>query len=188
RCGACVPRCRRRCRWRRARNVPWRCDRRWGAGGSPERAGHGGAPGTGGTTLAGTARNGTSPRARGSSFGSRARAEAGAWMRCWIRPHIPGRRHALSVRMNNPVYIELHARSAFSFLRGGSVPEELSDRAGALGIPAVGVCDRMGVYGAPRMAAAGRETGVRAIHGAELVMEDDTVFPVLVGNRSEERR
>ena len=42
----------------------------------------------------------------------------------------------------------------------------------------------MGVYGAPRMAAAGRETGVRAIHGAELVMEDDTVFPVLVENRT----
>lgn len=81
-------------------------------------------------------------------------------------------------------YVELHARSAFSFLRGGSLPETLIERAAALGMPALGVCDRMGVYGAPRLAGRERETGVRAIYGAELALEDGSLLPVLVGNRT----
>ena len=52
------------------------------------------------------------------------------------------------------MYVELHARSAFSFLRGGSVPEELVERAVALGFPALALCDRMGVSGAPGFYAA----------------------------------
>lgn len=81
-------------------------------------------------------------------------------------------------------YVELHARSAFSFLRGGSLPETLAARAGALGLGAMALCDRMGVYGAPRFEGHAREAGVRPIHGAELVMEDGGVLPVLVENRT----
>ena len=77
-------------------------------------------------------------------------------------------------------YIELHARSAFSFLRGGSLPEHLADRAAELGYSSFGVCDRMGVYGAPRVFAAGRESGIRPVIGAELVMDDGSILPVLV--------
>ncbi len=47
-------------------------------------------------------------------------------------------------------YIEWHARSAFSFLRGGSGPEEMAKVAGALQLPAFALCDRDGVYGAVR--------------------------------------
>ena len=46
------------------------------------------------------------------------------------------------------------------------------------------VLDRDGVYGAPRFFAAAREHGLRPIVGAELTMEDDTVLPVLVENRT----
>lgn len=80
-------------------------------------------------------------------------------------------------------YVELHARSGFSFLRAGSLPEALSERAAELGQEALAVCDRMGVYGSPRLAGMARETGVRAIHGAELWMDDGSVLPVLVENR-----
>ncbi|MGE3313245.1 MAG: DNA polymerase III subunit alpha, partial [Limisphaerales bacterium] len=80
-------------------------------------------------------------------------------------------------------YVELHARSGFSFLRGGSLPEAISERSAELGQAAVAVCDRMGVYGLPRLAGMARETGVRAIHGSELLMEDGAVLPVLVENR-----
>jgi error-prone DNA polymerase len=85
--------------------------------------------------------------------------------------------------MSAPTYIELHARSAFSFLRGGSLPEHLAERAGDLDLPALGVCDRMGVYGAPRFFSAARERGLRPIIGAELALEDGPVLPVLVESR-----
>ena len=81
-------------------------------------------------------------------------------------------------------YVELHARSAFSFLRGASSPEQLVQQAAALGLPALALCDRDGVYGAPRLYAAAREHGLRAIVGAELTMEDETVLPLLVESRT----
>ncbi len=81
-------------------------------------------------------------------------------------------------------YVELHARSAFSFLRGASLPETLAEATAAAGLPALAVCDRMGLYGAPRLRGAAQEQGIRPIHGAELVLEDDTVLPVLVENRT----
>ncbi len=81
-------------------------------------------------------------------------------------------------------YIELHARSAFSFLRGSSLPERLAERASELGFPALAITDRMGVHGAPRFHATARELGLRAIHGAELALEDGSLLPVLVENRT----
>lgn len=81
-------------------------------------------------------------------------------------------------------YIELHARSAFSFLRGGSLPETLATTAAGLDIPAMAVCDRMGVYGAPRFSGTAEEVGIRPIFGAELAMEDGSELPVLVENRT----
>ena len=80
-------------------------------------------------------------------------------------------------------YVELHARSAFSFLRGGSNPELLAEACAQAEIPAMALCDRDGVYGAPRFYAAARERGVRAIVGCELTMEDESVLPVLVESR-----
>ena len=42
----------------------------------------------------------------------------------------------------NSPYIELRARSAFSFLEGGSPPEDLVDAAASLKLPAVALLDR----------------------------------------------
>src|SRR4029077_4674924 len=81
-------------------------------------------------------------------------------------------------------YIELHACSAFSFLRGGSFPEQLGEAAAKLEMPALALLDRNGVYGAERFSVAARENNVRPIIGCELSMEDGTIVPVLVENRT----
>src|SRR5438045_2078816 len=80
-------------------------------------------------------------------------------------------------------YVELHACSAFSFLRGGSFPEQLAEVAAELEMPAMALLDRNGVYGAQRFSVAAREHNVRPIIGCELLMEDGGVLPVLVENR-----
>src|ERR1051325_5420920 len=80
-------------------------------------------------------------------------------------------------------YVELHASSAFSFLRGGSFPEQLAEVAAELEMPAIALCDRNGVYGVPRFSVAAREHGVRPIVGAELSMEGGGILPLLVENR-----
>ncbi|PZR75714.1 MAG: error-prone DNA polymerase [Chthoniobacterales bacterium] len=81
-------------------------------------------------------------------------------------------------------YVELHACSAFSFLRGASFPEQLAETAGELEMPAMALLDRNGVYGAQRFSVAAREQNVRPIVGAELSMEDGAMLPVLVQNRT----
>ncbi len=53
-------------------------------------------------------------------------------------------------------YVELRCRSAFSFLDGASLPEDLIDAAAAAGIDTLALADRDGVYGAPRFFAAAR--------------------------------
>ena len=80
-------------------------------------------------------------------------------------------------------YVELHACSAFSFLRGASFPEQLAEVAAELEMPALALLDRNGVYGAQRFSIAAREQKIRAITGCELTMEDGTLLPVLVANR-----
>src|SRR5712671_3343001 len=81
-------------------------------------------------------------------------------------------------------YCELHCCSAFSFLRGGSFPEQLAEVAAKLEMPAIALLDRNGVYGAQRFSVAAREHGVQPIIGAELSMEDGSILPVLVENRT----
>src|SRR5881398_1413644 len=81
-------------------------------------------------------------------------------------------------------YVELHACSAFSFLRGASFPEQLAETAAELAMPAMALLDRNGVYGAQRFSVTAREHNVRPIIGCELSMEDGTILPVLVANRT----
>ena len=80
-------------------------------------------------------------------------------------------------------YIELHARSAFSFLRGSAQPSELASVAAHLGLPALALCDRDGLYGTPRFTSAAAENGVRPIVGCELTMRDGSILPVLIESR-----
>jgi len=68
-------------------------------------------------------------------------------------------------------YVELHARSAFSFLEGASVPEELIAVALELNMPAMALLDRDGVYGAPRFHLSAKKNGIKAHIGAEISVQ-----------------
>ena len=69
-------------------------------------------------------------------------------------------------------YIELHAASAFSFLEGASVPENLIRAAFEHDMPAMALLDRNGVYGLPRFHASAQANNMRAHVGAEVAVGD----------------
>ncbi len=71
------------------------------------------------------------------------------------------------------MYVELHAHSNFSFLRGASHPEELVEAAAELGYDSMALTDTNGLYGAVRFDRACREHGLRPIFGAEVTLEGD---------------
>jgi len=81
------------------------------------------------------------------------------------------------------MYVELHARSAFSFLRAASLPEALAAYAAELELPAVALTDRDGVYGSPRFHFAAKKAGIDAHTGAEITASDGAAYTVLVRNR-----
>jgi len=76
--------------------------------------------------------------------------------------------------MKNIQYAELSVTTNFSFLHGGSSPEELVDEAQRLGLSALGIADRNSVAGVVRAYAIAKETGFRILPGARLVFADGT--------------
>src|SRR5438309_3394935 len=80
-------------------------------------------------------------------------------------------RHAY--RIMTEKYIEMHARSAFSFLEGASLPEELISVCAQLEGSAMALLDRDGVYGAPRFHIAAKKSGIKAHIGAEITVSVD---------------
>src|SRR5580698_5456545 len=66
------------------------------------------------------------------------------------------------------MYVELHSRSAFSFLEGASLPEELVAVCSQLKLPAMALLDTDGVYGAPRFHLAASKAKIKAHIGAEV--------------------
>jgi error-prone DNA polymerase len=81
-------------------------------------------------------------------------------------------------------YIELHCRSAFSFLEGSSLPEDLVARACEHGQSAIALTDMHGVYGAPRLHLAAQKAGIRALVGAEVLSEFGHRLTLLVENQN----
>jgi error-prone DNA polymerase len=80
-------------------------------------------------------------------------------------------------------YIELHARSAFSFLEGAAVPEDLAGACAQFAMPAMAIMDRNGLYGAPRFHMAARKAGLRAHIGSEITCTNGRTYPFLVETR-----
>jgi DNA-directed DNA polymerase III PolC len=78
------------------------------------------------------------------------------------------------------VFVELHARSAFSFLEGAALPEALAERAAALEQPALALLDRDGLYGAPRFYRAATRVGINPLVGAEVTLAEGGRLPLLV--------
>jgi error-prone DNA polymerase len=71
-------------------------------------------------------------------------------------------------------YVEHHARSAFSFLRGAATPEELIAVCAELDMPAMALLDNDGLYGAARFHLAAKKIGIKAHIGAEITVRADS--------------
>src|SRR4051795_1251878 len=81
------------------------------------------------------------------------------------------------VRMS---YVELHAHSAFSFLDGASLPEELALAAVERGHSTLALTDHDTISGSMEFAQAARTFGLKAIHGCELTVDGDRHVTLLV--------
>jgi error-prone DNA polymerase len=82
-----------------------------------------------------------------------------------------------------PDYVELHAHSAYSFLDGASLPEELAARAAELGHDTLALTDHDGVYGSLEFAHAAKHFGVRPITGAEVTLAGGMHLTLLCESR-----
>jgi error-prone DNA polymerase len=81
------------------------------------------------------------------------------------------------------MYTELHARSAFSFLEGASIPEELANVCAERGMTSMAMLDRDGVYGAPRFYQAAKKLRMKAHIGAEVTSAFGWRYALLVESR-----
>jgi error-prone DNA polymerase len=81
-------------------------------------------------------------------------------------------------------YVELHARSAFTFLEGASLPEWLASVCAKYQMPAMALLDRNGVYGSPRFHIAAKRYKIKAHIGAEVSVTGHGNCPVLVESRT----
>jgi error-prone DNA polymerase len=86
--------------------------------------------------------------------------------------------------MSSPRYIELHARSAFSFLRGACIPEEYANIAAFHNSPAMALTDVDGVYGSARFHMSAKKAGIQAHIGAEVTAKDGGRYTLLVQSRA----
>jgi error-prone DNA polymerase len=82
------------------------------------------------------------------------------------------------------MYVELHARSAFSFLEGASLPEDLIHQCSQLEIPAMALVDTDNVSGAPRFYMAAKKLGIRPHMGAEITAAAGGRYTLLVESRT----
>ena len=76
-------------------------------------------------------------------------------------------------------YVPLWVKSNFSFLEGASHPQEMVEQAHLLGLPAVAIADRDGVYGIVQAHARARELGIKLIVGAQVSVGDVEATPPL---------
>ncbi|HEU6455333.1 MAG TPA: error-prone DNA polymerase [Roseateles sp.] len=85
-----------------------------------------------------------------------------------------------------PPYAELRCVSNFTFLRGASRPEELVERAKALGYSAIAVVDECSMAGVVRAHVAAKEAGIKLLVGSQFEVRSDMPFSfvVLATNRN----
>ncbi|MGH7817464.1 MAG: PHP domain-containing protein, partial [Candidatus Binatia bacterium] len=80
-------------------------------------------------------------------------------------------------------YVPLWCKSNFSFLEGASHPDELVDEAYRLGLPALALTDRDGVYGVVRAHVKAREVGLKLIIGSQVTVADGSTIVLLAQDR-----
>ena len=80
-------------------------------------------------------------------------------------------------------YVPLWCKSNFSFLEGASHPDELVDEAYRLGLPAIALTDRDGVYGVVRAHVKAHEVGIKLVIGSEVTVSDGSTVVLLAQER-----
>ncbi len=80
-------------------------------------------------------------------------------------------------------YVPLWCKSNFSFLEGASHPDELVEEAHRLGLPALALTDRDGVYGVVRAHVKARELGLHLIIGSQVSVADGSTIILLAQDR-----
>ena len=135
-------------------------------------SGHGALPATGGARTPGTRMNGTSnfasmplpgPDPREPISQCERPEKSAAWRLLPLFRRAPPKLvRSRSLRLK--LYIELHARSAFSFLEGASTPEELAGHLRRTRHAAMALLDRDGVYGSPRFHLAAKKLPSQRAH------------------------
>ncbi len=77
------------------------------------------------------------------------------------------------------MFVELHCHSAFSFLDGASLPEQLAVTAADLGYAGLALTDHNGIYGSMAFAQEAKQLGLQAITGAEVTLGDGSHVTLL---------
>jgi error-prone DNA polymerase len=99
----------------------------------------------------------------------------------------PEGRRTRAITADTRPYAELRTASAFSFLDGASLPEDLIHHAAEENVAAMALIDTNGVYGAPRFYTAARKAGIKAIVGAEVKL-DPTMKGLRIATQPRESR
>jgi len=79
-------------------------------------------------------------------------------------------------------FVHLHCHSSFSFLDGASTVEDLVAQAAQLDMPALAICDHDNLSAAVQFAQAARQSGLKAIQGVEISLEDNSHLTLLAQN------
>lgn len=82
--------------------------------------------------------------------------------------------------MAAPNYVELHAKSAFSFLEGASTPEQLAAQCAHYGQQAIALTDAHGVFGSARLHYSAKKLGIKPLVGAEVGLQSGARLTLLV--------
>jgi DNA polymerase III alpha subunit len=80
-------------------------------------------------------------------------------------------------------YVPLWCKTNFSFLEAASHPDELVQESHRLGLPALAVTDKDGVYGIVRAHVKAREYGLKLIAGSQVAVDDGSSIVLLTQNR-----
>ena len=83
-----------------------------------------------------------------------------------------------------PPFAELAARSHYSFLEGAASPRRMVETAARLGIAALGLCDRNGLYGAVELIQSAQEHGIHPIIGTEVELAGGSRLRLLARSRT----
>src|SRR5579871_6214121 len=118
---------------------------------------------------------------RSESLGRTQRVPGEGWKRMAYSPYIRLYWNRKSMPSN---YIELHAKSAFSFLRGACIPEEYAHCCSELDQQGLALLDVDGVYGSPRFHQAMKKAGPTPYLGAEVSCTDGARYPLLITSRT----